>query len=49
MWEVCIWTTPSKGFRREFKTREEAYTFANSQQAFAIEVYGPNGEYDAVS
>jgi hypothetical protein len=49
-WEVCVWTSQSKGFRREFATRAEAYLFANTQaHAFCIEIYGPDDYHDVVS
>jgi len=51
-WEVVVWASGSQCHRREFATKDEAYTYANSPEvdntAVAIEVYGPNGEYDAV-
>lgn len=47
MWEVVLWYG-NKGNRKEFATREEAYLWANKHtDANVIEVYGPNGEYDA--
>jgi hypothetical protein len=46
MWEVVLWYG-NKPTRKEFATKEEAYTWSNNHNdATAIEVYGPNGEYD---
>lgn len=49
MWEVVIWTDASHCYRFEFGTKESAYLWANDRpNVFAVEVYGPNGEYDGV-
>lgn len=46
-WRVCIWTSPNKGYSKEFVSKEEAYLFANSKsEAYAIEIYGPDDFYD---
>lgn len=51
-WEVVMWESGARCHRREFDTKEAAYLYANSPAvdaaAVAIEVYGPDGEYDAV-
>ena len=50
MWEVVIWFARDKFSRGEFDTRELAYLHANSYSSFmAIEIYGPSGEYDAIT
>jgi hypothetical protein len=47
-WEVVVWVSPNKGTRRTFSTREEAYLWANEHlNAHVLEVYGPDGYYDA--
>lgn len=47
-WEVVIWETPNRSFYQTFETKAEAYQYANRYlEAHAIEIYGPNGEYDA--
>jgi hypothetical protein len=50
MWLVVIWTSANNGNSTEFDTKEAAYKWANSNglRAYTIEVYGPNGYYDAV-
>lgn len=45
-WEVVVWYGAGPQ-RREFGTKAEAYQWANAVVNYtAIEVYGPNGEYD---
>lgn len=47
MWEVVVWLGAGPQ-RREFATKVDAYLWANSFVNYtAIEVYGPNGEYDS--
>lgn len=50
-WDVTVWASENRAqVSRSFATKEEAYQFANSPEvirAFAIEVYGPDGYYDA--
>lgn len=47
-WEVVVWQGAGPQ-RREFATKAEAYQWANTFVSYtAIEVYGPNGEYDGV-
>lgn len=51
MWELILWTSPNRSCRFEFNTKEEAYLAANHPRWYAVvavEIYGPNGEYDAV-
>jgi hypothetical protein len=47
-WEVVVWHSLKVGVRDTFATKEEAYEHANRVPgAYAVEVYGPDGEYDA--
>ena len=49
MWRVVIWTSSNKGDSIECDTKEAAYEAANEHyNAYAIEIYGPNGFYDCV-
>lgn len=47
MWTVCVWKSPTKGYSRDFPTKEEAYLWANAQNVFAVEVYGPDDYHDS--
>lgn len=47
-WEVVVWQSANRGERREFDSKAEAYLYANEHpNAHTIEVYGPDGYYDA--
>lgn len=49
MWTVVLWKPGSRVDSTDYQTREEAYEAANEADSrYAIEIYGPNGEYDAI-
>lgn len=49
MWRVVIWTSTNNGDSTECDTKEAAYKLASDNyNAYAIEIYGPNGFYDSV-
>jgi hypothetical protein len=49
MWRVVIWTTANNGDSFDVDTKDDAYTMANEHSdAYAVEIYGPDGFYDGV-
>ena len=49
MWTVVAWKSGPSCDSTDYRTKEEAYEAArNADSRYAIEIYGPNGEYDAV-
>lgn len=48
-WRVVIWTTANNGNSFYVGTKAEAYVLTNEHtDAYAIEIYGPDGFYDGV-
>ena len=50
MWTLVIWTSPNDSVTHDYRTKAEALVIArNCIDAYAIELYGPNGEYEGFS
>jgi hypothetical protein len=50
MWTLVIWTSPNDSASYYYRTRMEALAIGrNCIDAYAVELYGPDGEYEGFS
>jgi len=50
MWTLVIWTSPNDSASYDYRTRMEALAIGrNCIDAYAVELYGPDGEYEGFS